>query len=186
MANPDLLSLYSDVLFPPLKQIGEEWADGQITIDVEHLATQTIREALMRLQSDLHYKDVNGLTAVCACYEDELHEIPLYCVSSYLTVEGWTVYHLGADTPAHGLVSAIERRKPNLVVLSAVMIEQEQKFLRDVSETILPAVRRNNGKLAVGGPRLEKRFGKKLKADFVSESISDYRNIGDPKNFLHA
>ncbi len=185
-AKPDLLSFYSDVLFPPLKEIGDDWAKGRITVDVEHLATHTTREALMQLQTDLHYKDLNGLTAVCSCYQGEQHEIALYTVSSYLTVEGWQVYHLGADTPTKDLVSAIERRRPNLVVLSAVIIEQEQEFLKDIAQIILPAVRQTGGKLAVGGAGISERFGKRLKADFVSDSILDYRVIGHPKNFTRS
>ena len=182
-SNPDLLKLYSDVLFPPLMQLGEEWASGAISVDMEHLASHTITEALCRMQSDIPTKDHNGLRALCACFEGEMHETALYCVSSYLTSEGWHVYHLGADTPTPDLIGAVDRRKPNLVVLNAVVIEDEWKFLNHVSDSILPAVHRIGGTLVLGGTNLEERFGKKLKADKISSSILDFRTIGNPAEF---
>ncbi len=177
-ANPDLLKLYADLAFPPLVEIGNEWEKGKISVDVEHLASNTIREALARLQVNLHYKDLNGLTAVSACYEGEEHDLALYCVSNYLTVEGWQVFHLGANVPTGDLLGAIERRKPNLVVVSAMIVENERKFVRDINERIIKAVHRVHGKLAVGGAGMKERFGKKVKADFLTASIEDYRTIG--------
>lgn len=182
-ANPDLLALYSELAFPPLVEIGNEWQRGKISVDIEHLACNTIREALARLQANLHYKDLSELTAVCACYEGEEHDLALYCVSNYLTVEGWQVYHLGANVPTQDLVGAIDRRKPNLVILSAVIVRNERKFVRDVNEKILKAAHRVNGRLAVGGAMVIERFGKKLKADYLTASIDDYRTIGNSNHF---
>ena len=182
-ANPDLLEVYSEILFPPLVEIGEDWASGAISVDMEHLASNTIREAVLRLQSDIHYKDHNGLTAICSSFEGEQHDMALYCVSSYLTAEGWHVYHLGADTPTGDLIRAINRRRPNLVVVHATIIEDEWKFLSHVSENILPAVHRIGGKLVLGGNNLEERFGKKLKADAIATSILEFRAIGNPSEF---
>ncbi len=174
-ADSDLLSLYDDLAFPPLVEIGKAWEQGKISIDVEHLSSNTIKEALARLHSDLRYKDLHGLSAIGACYEDEEHDLALYCASSYLTVEGWQVFHLGGKTPTSDLIGAIARRKPSVLLLSARIIENEKKFLRDVKERIFPAVHRARGKLAIGGPDLQKRFGEKLKADFIMESIQQVK-----------
>jgi len=182
-SKPDLLEFFSSIVFPPLARIGEDWAHGILSVEEEHLASRTIREALIRVQPELHHQEPNGLVAVCACAEGELHEIALDCVSSYLTVQGWTVYHFGADTPSVSLAKAIARREPDLVVLSAVIIPDEWKFQNDIATIIEPAVRKAGGKLCVGGPKLRKRFGRKLKADFTVESLEEIAAMSNAVNF---
>ncbi|MEX2116653.1 MAG: helix-turn-helix domain-containing protein [Bacteroidota bacterium] len=182
-SKPDLLEFFSTIVFPPLARIGEEWAHGLVSIEEEHLASRTIREALIRVQSELHCKEPNGLVAVCACAEGELHEIALDCVSTYLTVQGWTVYHFGADTPSVSFAKAIARREPDLVILGAVIIPDEWKFRNDIATIIEPAVRRGGGKLCIGGPDLRKRFGRKLKANFTVETIEEIAAVSDAMNF---
>lgn len=183
-SKPGLLGFFSRVVFPPLVRMGKDWEAGLVSVDQEHLASGALREALVLLQSDLHYKEPNGLTAVCACFEGELHEIVLYCVSTYLTVQGWTVYHFGSDVPSQDLSNAIARREPDLVILSAAVIPDEWKFQNDIATTIEPAVRRAGGRLCVGGPRLRERFGRKLKADFILESVEEMAAVGDSINFV--
>lgn len=182
-SKPDLLDFFSTIVFPPLARIGEDWSKGLVTVDEEHLASRTIREALIRIQAEIHYPEPNGLVAVTACAEGELHEIALDCVSTYLTAQGWSVYHFGADTPADSLAHAITRREPNLVILSAVIVPDEWKFRNDIATIIEPAVRRAGGKLCVGGPNLRQRFGRKLRADFTVESIGEIAAVSNSLNF---
>ncbi|MEX1140578.1 MAG: helix-turn-helix domain-containing protein [Bacteroidota bacterium] len=182
-SKPDLLEFFSTVVFPPLVRIGDDWANGVVSIEEEHLASRTIREALIRVQSELHYEESNGHVAVCAGAEGELHEIALDCVAAYLTVQGWTVYNFGADTPSVNLAKGIARREPDLVILSGVIIPDEWKFRNDIATIIEPAVRRAGGKLCIGGPNLRKRFGRKLKADFTVESIEEIAAVSDAMHF---
>lgn len=176
-SKPDVLSLYEDVVFPVLQQIGNDWVSGAISVDQEHLASQTIRDAIVRLQSSLHHEPLTGTSALLACYEGETHDIVLQCIASYFAVKGWKVYNLGQNTPAKSIVEAIKRYKPTLVVVSALLVNHERKFLRDVNQTILRAAHRAGGKLVIGGPDLRSRFGLRLKADIVSESMRDIEAI---------
>lgn len=181
-SRPDLLEFFSTIVFPPLVRIGQDWAEGLVSIEEEHLASRTIREALICVQSDLHCNERTGLVAVCSCFEGELHEIALDCVRAYLIVMGWTVYDFGADTPSVNLAKAISRREPDLVVLSAVIIPDEWKFQNDIATVIAPAVKRMGGKLCVGGPNIRKRFGRKLKADFIVETIGEFAAVSSAMN----
>lgn len=182
-AKPDLLALFEGVVFPPLREIGTEWETGEISVDVEHLASQTIRNALTRLQSEIHYEPVHGLTAVCCCHEKELHDIALLCTSMYLASRGWKILYLGQMTPTQSLLNVIRRQKPNLVVLCAVVVNNPGQLVRDVNKLISPLIQKVVGKLVVGGPNLTLIFKNKLKADFVVESILDLQRIGDPAMF---
>lgn len=180
-AKSDLLAVYHELVFPPLAAIGDAWARGETTVDIEHLASQSIREALARLQSELYHKPANGKTALLACHEREQHDLPLRCVNQYLSTEGWRTLFLGPQTPTESLVFSINRNRPDLVVMTSIVIEDERQFVHDINHEIVPALRKLGGRLAIGGPEIVKRFSGVLKADFLSESILDYAGIGDPR-----
>ncbi|MCX6134018.1 MAG: cobalamin-dependent protein [Ignavibacteriales bacterium] len=181
--KPNLLALYEEVVFPVLAQIGNDWASKSITVDVEHLASMTIRDAIVRLQSSIHREPENGLSVLLACYDGQLHDIVLQCIASYLQSRGWKVFNLGQSTPTPSLLAAIKKRKPDLVVLSALIVDHERQFLRDVNNKILPACHRVGAKLAVGGAQMKSRFGDRLKPEFVSESIADFEDMSEPKHY---
>lgn len=172
-SKPDILSLYEDVVFPVLRQIGDDWASGAISVDQEHLASQTIRDAIVRLRSSLHHEPLTGSSALLACYEGQTHDMVLQCIASFLAVKGWKVYNLGQDTPTKSLVEAIKRYKPTVVVLAALIVENERKFVRDVNQTILRPAHRVGAKVLVGGANMKSKLGTRLKADIISESMRD-------------
>jgi len=179
-SKPSLLALYDDVVFRVLREIGEEWASGAITVDVEHLASQTIRDAIVRLQSSVYREPENELVALLACFEGQLHDIVPLCIASYLQSRGWKTYNLGQSTPTASILTAIQKRKPDLVVVSALVVDQEKKFLRDVNQKILRTSHRIGAKLLVGGGKMKTKLGGRLRADFVSDSIRDLETISDP------
>jgi excisionase family DNA binding protein len=176
-ARPDLLRLYHELVFPPLVEIGDAWAQGRLTVDEEHLASQTMKEAVVRLQSDVHQKPANGKTVIAACYENDLHDIGLRCAANYFASEGWRVVFLGQSTPTDSLVHAISTHKPDLVILSTVVCENEKKFIRDVNQRIAPEVHAVNGRLDIGGAAVQRRFAKHVEADSFTESILDYAAV---------
>ncbi len=176
-AKPDLLALYHALVFPPLADIGARWASGEITVDIEHLASHSVHDALQRLQSELFQKPYNGRTALLACYEDDQHEIALRCINQYLTSQGWRTLFLGSRTPTQSLVFSINRNKPDLVVLSSLVVDDEDKFIRDINDDIMPAVQGVGGRLAVGGANMTERFNGRITASYITDSILDYERI---------
>lgn len=178
-AKGDLLAVYDQLVFPSLAAIGEAWARGEVTIDVEHLAAQSVREALSRLQPELYQKPANDRTALLACYVDELHDIPLRCVEQYLTSEGWRTLYLGPQTPTDSLVFSISRNRPDLVILSVLVVNDEDRFVSDVNDEIMPALRRVGGRLSIGGPDIARRFSGVLQADHLANSILDVAQVAD-------
>ena len=182
-SKPNLLALFNEVVFPVLTEIGTEWAAGKLTVDMEHLASQTVRDALTRLQSSIHNDAPHGRFALLSCFEGQLHDIVLSCTSIYLQSRGWKVYNLGQSTPTDSLLRAVKSHKPHLVLLSVLNIEQERKFVLAVNNKIVPAVHRCGAKLAIGGSRMKSRFAGRLHADFLSESILDLQEISAPDQY---
>ncbi len=177
ISQPDIILLYTQLLFPALVDIGRDWEKGTVRVDAEHLATQAIKSALLRFQSDIHLKETNGLSAVVSCFEGETHDIAITCIAGYLTSQGWRVYHLGQDIPTDDLSFFIRSKKPNLVAISADIVDAERKFVFGINNKIVPAAKKAGAMTIAGGLQIPSRFSGRLKCDMLSDSISDIMAI---------
>lgn len=173
VSQPDIITLYTQLLFPALVGIGDDWECGRIGVDGEHLASQAIKSALFRFQAGVHVKTPNGLSAVVSCYEKELHDIAITCIASFLVSEGWRVYHLGQDIPTSDLALFVKTKKPQLVAISADIVEDERSFVYQVNNTIVPPAKKSGAVTIVGGSRIPSRFKGRLKCDLLSDNIAD-------------
>jgi MerR family transcriptional regulator, light-induced transcriptional regulator len=138
------------VIQPAMQEVGRMWAEKQIGIETEHLASHTATNALMRLHCTMTKKPLRSTTALCACLEGELHEIGIACVNNYLESEGWNTYYLGANVPVDSLVNAVEHYSPHLVCLSATVPKKRKTFLRDLI-ALSVAARSAGAKILIGG-----------------------------------
>ncbi len=183
VARPKLLQLLSEVVFPPLVEIGEEWKNKAISVDQEHLASNALREALVLFQSELPHRESNGLKALCACPEGELHDIAIRCVGYYLETEGWRVLFLGQSSPTESLVEAIKTHKPNLVAISAITSQHDRSLINAINSRIYPASHRVKARLVLGGPDIKTRLGGKVKAEHLPESMNECETFAHPNVF---
>lgn len=106
-----------EVAEPVLREIGERWQEGSMTVAVEHFATVALRARLDALSGELEVRE--GEMALLACAPGERHDLPLVFVRLKLQRAGWRVTMLGADLPIPDLVSAVRETRPRLVGLSA-------------------------------------------------------------------
>jgi excisionase family DNA binding protein len=164
-------TIVDEILRPVLVKIGDLWAQGKADINQEHLASQAITEALITLQPELHHKEKNGLKALCACPEGELHEIGLRSIAFSLRTEGWNVSYLGANTPLDSLESLIRELKPDLVCLS-ITHQSNLKSLKEIRD-IGKRIQAFGGKFLVGGYYSNSYSEKELHCDHIAHSAGD-------------
>ena len=165
-------TLADEVIRPAMVHIGERWEEGTLEVHQEHLASNALLEALIRLNSQLHRKPDNGLSAVCACAEGDHHEIGLRMLGYALEAEGWSVHHLGANTPFDTLGSFIRQRKPELVCISATILNGNKKTLQGLRRIGVTA-KSQRAVCLVGGLFLGKYSNADLNCDFISASVGD-------------
>jgi DNA-binding transcriptional MerR regulator len=110
-----------DVVLPFLRDLGEQWARGTVTVGQEHFATAVVAGRLHALARG--WDAGVGPRAVLACPSDERHDLGLLCFALALRGRGWRVYYLGADTPAAAIESVAASLDAELVVLGAVRAE---------------------------------------------------------------
>ena len=167
-----LATLGDEVIKPAMVRIGEEWRAGKLEVNQEHLASNAVLEALVRLYPDLHRKPPNGLSAVCACVEGDYHQIGLRGLSYALEVEGWNVHYLGANTPTDTLKSFIKTMKPELICLSSTVINRKKQVV-DAMSIIGNAAHSYKATFLVGGFFLGDHVPADFNCEYISASIHD-------------
>lgn len=114
----DLNTIFFQIFYPCLYEIGEAWYRGEIRIATEHYASAFIRGVLLNLlQAFPVYSSAPLLLVGCA--PEEYHEIAPLMLAVLLRREGYQVEFLGADLPVEDLVMYAEDVSPDMVILSA-------------------------------------------------------------------
>jgi DNA-binding transcriptional MerR regulator len=108
----------TEVLIPYLRDLGERWAAGTVTVAQEHFASNLIRGRLLGLAGD--YGAGGSSTAVLASMPREAHDLGLILLGILMARRGWQVTFLGANTPFETLETSIRSLRPTLVVLATV------------------------------------------------------------------
>jgi DNA-binding transcriptional MerR regulator len=107
-----------EVVLPYLRDLGERWSQGTVSVAQEHFASNVLRGRLAGLA--LGWGAGAGPRALLACPPGELHDIPLMIFGIALHRAGWRVTYLGSNTPLADLRRSMEVTEPDLVVLAAV------------------------------------------------------------------
>lgn len=112
-----LTDLCDRVIAPALRQIGDGWAAGQVSIAAEHRAS-AICERLIAARTHQPQGRPRGI-AVVAAPPGERHGLPALMATACLREDRWLVHHLAADLPFAEVSELARSAGASLVVLSA-------------------------------------------------------------------
>lgn len=112
-----------DVFSPALREIGRRWELGELSVAGEHLATQITVTEVERLRLNKDAPSKLDRTVLVSCVEGEQHSVGALMLAALMSLDGWSVTNLGANTPTDALLDMIGKRKPDLVVLSITLAE---------------------------------------------------------------
>lgn len=163
------LKFYDVFLGPLLRQIGELWHAGSISVAEEHLVSQIARQRMIALLAGAPRRSKHHV--VCACPAEEQHELGLLGVALHFRYAGWRVTYLGARTPAEQLARVARVGKAELVALSFIAEPRSAQYLEELA-ALLP----KTTKVVVGGAgarELKPLIAKLgfLSADSATESL---------------
>jgi DNA-binding transcriptional MerR regulator len=122
-------SVLRDVVLPYLRDLGERWAHGEVSVAQEHFASHVVRGRLSGLARG--WGTGVGRRALLACPPDEQHDLALLVFGIVLNRGGWRVEFLGANTPMQDMLEVTSRTRPSLVVLTA---HRPERFVAVVPE----------------------------------------------------
>lgn len=113
----------ASVVLPLLRQVGDRWEAGTLSVAHEHLVSEMVRRRLLAL-SATPQRPAPGVAAadapiiLLACPAGERHDLVLLCVSLMLRERGVRVRFLGADTPLPAVATAARAMSADAVVLA--------------------------------------------------------------------
>ena len=112
------------VVLPFLREVGDRWEAGSLSVAHEHFVSDMLRRKLTALSSVppprvLDDADAPSPVVLLACPPGERHDLVLLCVALMLRERGVRARFLGADTPIPSVLSAARAAGADAVVLAA-------------------------------------------------------------------
>ena len=115
LASVTIATTLGEVVLPYLRELGDRWATGEVSVAQEHFASNLIRGRLLGLARD--WGSGEGPNVLLACPPGEAHDLGLIVFGIEVARRGWRVTFLGADTPIATIEATALRLRPELVVL---------------------------------------------------------------------
>lgn len=156
------VAFFDELVAPFLREVGDRWHSGSLTIAEEHLLSNAIRQRLMTLLNGAPRRAKRH--AVCACLPNEDHDLGLLGAALRFRHAGWKVTYLGARTPLEQLARTAKALKPDVVAISAV---RDGRDLKNVRKAI------PEGRIVVGGSAAKG----KLPGLHVIENATDWTRL---------
>ncbi|HUA35526.1 MAG TPA: cobalamin-dependent protein [Candidatus Binataceae bacterium] len=117
-----LAEVYVRILQPALAEIGRRCEANLATAADQRYAATITQRLMARLQAEVPRQARRGRSIVAACVDGDQHDIGILMLSDLIDLDGWDAYCAGACVPTHDLIITLERRKPNVLALSATML----------------------------------------------------------------
>ncbi|MDR7280231.1 MerR family transcriptional regulator [Catenuloplanes atrovinosus] len=115
VAEIGVIQAWTDLLVPVLVGIGERYAATGRYIEVEHLLSRCVSEALGAVARPIAYG--TSPQVLLACADEEQHSLPLEALAAALAERGVACRLLGARVPAAALADAVARTAPLALVV---------------------------------------------------------------------
>ncbi|MBD3188793.1 cobalamin-binding protein [Candidatus Bathyarchaeota archaeon] len=167
-----------EVLQPVQHEIGRLWQVNEISVAKEHYCTAIAQQVIAMLYPRMFDVPSNGLKMIGASVDAELHEMGIRMVTDFFEMEGWETTYLGARTPVQSIIAMVEEEKPDVVALSATMMDHVTTIKRTIAG-IREVVGRDT-KVIVGGYPFNVVPGlwQELDADGYSNSATGAVELG--------
>jgi MerR family transcriptional regulator, light-induced transcriptional regulator len=170
-AGAGIRGIYEDLVGRSLYEVGERWAQGEISVAREHLASTLSESLLSEVYPRVFARPWLGRRAIVTSMANEFHQIGGKMVADIFELNGWRGDFLGANTPLEDLLEFVARRQTDVVAFS-LTLEANLGLLEHAVET----VRREHPGLPilVGGQAFRSGGGDRI----VREGVSLLTDLG--------
>jgi DNA-binding transcriptional MerR regulator len=127
------------VYFPALRDIGDRWERGEISVVQEHYASSILRTHFASLLVSVGPSNPRAPHAACTTFPEDLHELSALALAVQLSLDGCRVSYLGPNLPVDEVVSFVREQHPRLLCVSIVLPVSESA-LRGYADAVAPAL----------------------------------------------
>lgn len=128
---------YLDMIAASLASIGERWADGELGVADQYLATAVAVRLVSRLGARFRRPGRSRGTVVFGAPTGELHALPIAIVSDLVRLRGYDVLELGANVPVEAFVASA-LQTPRLICVGIGVTRLENI---DSAQEVVSAIR---------------------------------------------
>ena len=150
-----LYQIYDELITPVLHEIGHRWVNNKISVTEEHIASQVIRDCLVRLQGLMELPARTQETALCLTLSNELHDIALKMIDHLLEERGFRVLYTGQITPVIDIEALIKSLAPNRMYISITTVVFPQDVQKEL-DFLMNLGHENQIQIFVGGQGLNR------------------------------
>lgn len=154
--------IYLRLIAPALRDIGEGWAQGTITVADEHRATATAARLLGRLGPRFVHRGRPRGRVVIGTPPGEQHGLAAAIAADFFRGAGWEVVELGCDLPVAEFIRAAREAGRVTAVLVSVTTEQSLRSAHDLIRSLRFA---EIGPIVLGGAAATPEAALRLEVD---------------------
>ena len=136
------------VIGPLVREIGDRWHRGEISIAQEHMVTDIVRRLVIAVSRGYLRAD-NGPCLVLATLSGERHELGILMCSWLAATRRYHTHYLGADCPAGEIARFALEVEARAVLISLVMPENHAPVMSQLRD--LAARLRGKCEIWIGG-----------------------------------
>jgi len=159
------------ILIDTIRELGERYEKLEVFLTELMMAAEAMKAGLAILESKVveeAKKPTKRATFVIGSVKGDIHDIGKSIVSTMLMVEGFDVIDLGVDVSNSAFMDAVEKYKPDIVGLSAIMTTT-RPMQKELIEYLKVRGMRGKVKVMVGGAAVTKEFAEEIGADGYGE-----------------
>lgn len=114
-----------------MRDIGDAWVAGTLSIAEEHLASRVVKSLILETVRTAPMP-AGAPRVLVATPSGDLHAVGAAMVAATATTEGWAVTYLGVDVPAADVVRAAALSGARVVALSAVYTGDPERLVAEL------------------------------------------------------
>jgi MerR family transcriptional regulator, light-induced transcriptional regulator len=150
LSQVPLYSIFDDLVTPVMQNLGDSWANNKLRVIEEHIATQTIRDSIIRLQGIIKSSRKIIGKALLINPSQELHDLSLKMVDHILEERGFNVFFSGQITPVKMADEIFTKYQPDRLYISSTFIEDKSQAQKEINK-LFKIAGQFNTKIFVGG-----------------------------------
>jgi methanogenic corrinoid protein MtbC1 len=104
-------------LLPELEHLGRAWADGRVTVAGEHMVAAAVERRLSAAFDAAGQDSGRSPLLLTGLPSGSRHELGILSFATAARRQGLAVLHMGTDLPLADWLSAVQRQRPDAVVL---------------------------------------------------------------------
>jgi len=128
-----LVTFVDSIAAPFLREVGEQWHEGKLSISQEHLATAVLQRIVSE-SAPLITGAAGSPTIVIATLGGERHANGALMAAATAGSEGWRVIYLGTDLPVSEIVETATRTHAQAIGISMVFSDNKSRTETDLRE----------------------------------------------------